>query len=145
MMLPIFTVTCCTWTSFAVNDDSREAQFTISITLLLTLVASKLLVSEGLPKSPHLTVLDRYVVLSLYTVVGCVLCHLTPPDLLAFGTDEDDAGRDSSLLLGLGLFAFYLLCQVMLMVYVSFGRSSPVQVLKSEDHEARPPSCLMRM
>ncbi|KAJ8037636.1 Gamma-aminobutyric acid receptor subunit beta-2 [Holothuria leucospilota] len=53
------------FTSFAVTASAPEDRLSVSVTLLLTAVAFKSVVSSSLPKIPYLTLMDKYVLWSL--------------------------------------------------------------------------------
>ncbi|KAJ8037632.1 Gamma-aminobutyric acid receptor subunit beta-2 [Holothuria leucospilota] len=59
------------FTSFAVSPSAPEDRLSVSVTLLLTAVAFKSVVSSSLPKIPYLTLMDKYVLWSL--IIQCLV------------------------------------------------------------------------
>ena len=121
-------------------------QLAISLTLLLTLVASKLLASQGLPRASRLTLLDRYVIVSLLAVTAVSASHFvssfaSPVALLTNSSLFDDTSADSAAsrwpnaeftggeLAGALLLVLYLFAQVIFGVVLCRIRSGTMSML----------------
>ena len=72
--LPVSLVSTLSWASL--SAETVGDQVALSFAMLLTLVASKVAASEGLPKTNDLTLLDQHVLVSIVAVTLVVLCNL---------------------------------------------------------------------
>ena len=66
------TLCAASFTAFFMPPDDLNARATFVVTLLLTLVAVKLLVSERLPQIAYVTLLDRYAL----TMIASMFCEM---------------------------------------------------------------------
>jgi hypothetical protein len=67
VIVPMFIVTTLLFTSFAVDPDSFHDRCSITLTLLLAMVAFKFIIADKLPRISYATLIDTYVLL-------CFLC-----------------------------------------------------------------------
>ncbi|KAI8502325.1 hypothetical protein Bbelb_199130 [Branchiostoma belcheri] len=63
--LLMFLIMSLSFTAFSVSPDKPESRLSVSLTLLLTSVAFKFMVSQNLPTISYLTLLDKYVLLCM--------------------------------------------------------------------------------
>jgi len=68
IILPTCILVNLSFTSFLLSVQELVNRFTITVTLILTMIAVKFTVSQYLPPTNYLTLLDRYVVLSFMTL-----------------------------------------------------------------------------
>lgn len=68
IVLPLFGLTSMTFTAFILNPAELNDRLTIVITMLLTVVAFKLVVAEKLPKLAYSTRLDAYMDMSFISM-----------------------------------------------------------------------------
>jgi len=73
IVLPMFALVTLSFTSFQVTSDQASNRLSISLTLLLTAVAFKYVVSEKLPNVNYLTLMDKYVLVCELFLVAVVL------------------------------------------------------------------------
>ena len=64
IVLPSFLLSCLAFTTFSIPQDEAADRLSVSLTLLLTSVAFKHMVSQELPRISYLTLLDTYILLS---------------------------------------------------------------------------------
>ncbi|CAH1248298.1 CHRNA6 [Branchiostoma lanceolatum] len=63
--LLMFLIMSLSFTAFSVSPDKPESRLSVSLTLLLTSVAFKFMISQNLPTISYLTLLDKYVLLCM--------------------------------------------------------------------------------
>lgn len=114
---PIGIVTTLGVLSMGENSDGSKMEvadrLSITLTLLLTAVAYKLVVAGDLPNISYLTLLDKYVLASLGFLVLCALENLMFP-ALAYDRSVEPAealvDEWAVAFAYLGIFAFFNLC-----------------------------------
>ena len=80
--MPFFLICCLVLTTFIFDVGDLSGRLTVSLTLLLTAVAFKFVVSSSLPQTEYLTYIDRYflygiVFIFLVAVENAVVMLLT--------------------------------------------------------------------
>ena len=75
VIMPMFIVTTLLFTSFAVDPDSFHDRCSITLTLLLAMVAFKFIIAEKLPRISYATLIDTYVLLCFFCAFLIVLLH----------------------------------------------------------------------
>eukprot|EP00039_Didymoeca_costata_P023614 m.7688 g.7688 ORF g.7688 m.7688 type:complete len:836 (+) comp3755_c0_seq1:97-2604(+) len=73
VLLIMFATATLTCGAFFVPLDALADRSAITLTILLTAVAFKLVLQDGLPNVPYLTFLDRYVLVCFFTIVMVAL------------------------------------------------------------------------
>ena len=64
IVIPIFLLVSLSFVSFILDIEDFNMRFNITLTLLLTLVATKFSISTMLPQTSYLTLLDKYILTS---------------------------------------------------------------------------------
>ncbi|XP_071488348.1 cys-loop ligand-gated ion channel-like [Diadema antillarum] len=87
--LIMFLITPLAFTSFAVDREAPEDRLSVTLTLLLTAVAFKFVVSQSLPNTSYQTLLDYYVLwcmvfLCLVVVQNAAVSAFAGPSALIF-------------------------------------------------------------
>lgn len=92
------------FTSFAIDRDDIGKRLSVSLTLLLTVVAFKNFVSSILPKVSYLTLLDKYV---LFNVAFIFLVAIENAVVGKVGEDEQDKYDSAFLLVSIVVYVLY--------------------------------------
>ncbi len=114
-LLIVFLITFLSLTLFAAEPTDASSRLSSVFTLLLTLFAFKIVITNQLPTISYLTIIDKYQVLNIIYLTA-ICCWFAMINLLAF---EEDARRRQldlimlyvfiGLLLSLNVFIFFLL------------------------------------
>jgi len=86
VILPLFIVTSCLFASYAVQPDNLADRSSITITLLLAMVAFKFVVSAKLPDIGYATLIDKYVLVCFFVAFLVVVLQV----LSALGVVEEN-------------------------------------------------------
>ena len=104
----IFLLQSLSFASFAVDPREVADRVSIGLTLVLSAVALRFIVAEQLPRSAHLTALERYMNLAFAFVYAVAVEAFALPWYFD-GEDEDDTLNDWDSHLAKGAGAFFLL------------------------------------
>ena len=85
IVIPIFLLTCVSFIAFFMEASELSDKCGITLTMLLTTVAYKLLIDDKLPKLAYSTTLDHYIDCAFFTILGVCL-----ENVIAFKCSEVD-------------------------------------------------------
>eukprot|EP01084_Bolivina_argentea_P254172 427232_1 len=91
-LLPVFLITSCIFSIFALSGNDRvdemNNRLTVVLTLLLTIVATQVAAAEGLPNLPTTTIVDNYILVSY--MLHVLTIPFTIVSALATVFDDED-------------------------------------------------------
>jgi len=76
IMLPMLIIVALSWVVFWMSGEQLGRRAGISSTGMLTIIAYQFIVAGSLPRFPYLTVMDRFVLVSLLAVAATMLQNL---------------------------------------------------------------------
>ncbi|XP_072021155.1 acetylcholine receptor subunit alpha-type acr-7-like [Amphiura filiformis] len=117
--LIVLLIVVLSFTSFAVSPDEPANRLGVTLTLLLTAVAFKFVVSQSLPTISYLTILDKYVLLGLV-----IQCLMVGQNALAsiFSSEQDAALFDH---ISLRVFAVIIIfAQIVFIIVAIYKKRS---------------------
>jgi len=76
IMLPIIVIVMLSWIVFYMSEEMLGRRAGISSTGMLTIIAYQFVIAGSLPRFPYLTVLDRFMIVSLLAVAATMLINL---------------------------------------------------------------------
>lgn len=113
--LIMFCITSLTFCSFTVDKDSSKDRLGITLTLLLTSVAFKMVVSKSLPTISYLTTLDIYILINMMILVAQSI-HTTCISLITNKNLQDKADKYFLYFLAV----FFILDHTAFSIYIIF-------------------------
>jgi len=90
IFMPMFAVVCLSWTSFGIEPTSIGDRLSVSLTMVLTAVALKYVVSEALPALSHLTWVDTFIVNGFINLFCCSVFQALAPNILGVTAETTD-------------------------------------------------------
>jgi len=92
--------------AYSIDIESFGSRLSVNLTLLLTIVATKLGLSDSLPKVPYLTVLDKYILACMALVVVNIVENVVAHQILLSG----DVTQSTSESIDYAFFGFVTFC-----------------------------------
>ncbi|XP_078589584.1 cys-loop ligand-gated ion channel-like isoform X2 [Branchiostoma floridae x Branchiostoma japonicum] len=116
----MFLILLLTFSSFALDTGALESRLDVTLTLLLTSVAFKLVLAQRLPTISYLTLLDIYI-LAVLTVQGLIVILHTTMSVITNKNVASLFNIVSSVVLGV----MVVLCHVALVIYIATVKRHP--------------------
>jgi hypothetical protein len=69
VVLPLFFMVCCSLVSFVLPPEDVPNRLSVSLTMMLTMIAFKFIVTDKLPPVSYLTLIDSYILLCFMCMV----------------------------------------------------------------------------
>jgi len=120
-LLPVFLITSCIFVIWALVGgdpiDEMNNRLAVVFTLLLTIQASQIAATEGMPKLPTTTIVDKYIAFSIFMQVLTIPFVIV--SALAFDADDDERASGKNLFELVGGIAF--LASWIVASFLAFG------------------------
>mmetsp|Transcript_27434 Transcript_27434/g.38273 ORF Transcript_27434/g.38273 Transcript_27434/m.38273 type:complete len:173 (+) Transcript_27434:146-664(+) len=88
-MLLYGVISSIAFCAFAIDAAMFSSRLSVNVTLLLTIVATKLSSSKSLPKIPYLTVLDKYLLACIALIICVIIESVCVSLVIRAGNDVD--------------------------------------------------------
>jgi len=75
VVIPLFFIVCCSVVSYVLPPQDLADRLSVSLTLLLTMIAFKFIIADKLPPISYLTLLDGYILLCFMCMVLLVFAQ----------------------------------------------------------------------
>jgi len=121
ILLVMFFISALAFATFTVDVARPQNRLQLSFTLVLTVIAFKMVVNQCLPKISYLTYLDKYILTCMCLL--CIICvwHAVVPQLFGVTeTDEDDPITGMPITSKLAKQADWIALVVLVAIYLIF-------------------------
>ena len=93
IFVPLFIIVAISWVVFWMGSETIGRRAGVSVTGILTVIAYQFIVAASIPRVSYLTILDKFILLSVVMIASTLVVSVTVDGLKSRGRDGDAVDR----------------------------------------------------